>query len=85
VEIAGSNPAWDAFKKTQRRGTQTGKAATTTLRAVPETLVTCRFDSDLRHSNNEQHASVGHWPAQVAVTHPPSGFAGSTPARRTEK
>ena len=28
------------------------------------------------------HASVGHWQAQVAVTHPPSGFAGSTPARR---
>jgi hypothetical protein len=47
-------------------------------------LVTCRFDSDLRHLNNKQHASVGHWQAQVAVTHPPSGFAGSTPARRTE-
>jgi hypothetical protein len=32
----------------------------------------------------EQHASVGHWQAQVAVNHPPSGFAGSTPARRTQ-
>ena len=31
----------------------------------------------------EQHASAGHWRAQVAVTHPPSGIAGSTPARRT--
>ena len=30
-----------------------------------------------------KHASVGHWQAQVAVTHPPSGYAGSTPARRT--
>jgi hypothetical protein len=28
-------------------------------------------------------ASAGHWRAQVAVTHPPSGNAGSTPARRT--
>ncbi len=28
-------------------------------------------------------ASAGHWRAQVAVTHPPSGIAGSTPARRT--
>ena len=48
-----------------------------------QTLVNCRFDSDLRHLDNKQHASVGHWQAQVAVTHPPSGFAGSTPARRT--
>ena len=31
-----------------------------------------------------QDASVGHWQASVAVTHPPAGFAGSTPARRTE-
>src|SRR6185312_13641662 len=30
-----------------------------------------------------KHASAGHWRAQVAVTHPPSGIAGSTPARRT--
>ena len=29
------------------------------------------------------NASVGHWQASVAVTHPPSGTAGSTPARRT--
>jgi hypothetical protein len=27
-------------------------------------------------------ASAGHWRAQVAVTHPPSGIAGSTPVRR---
>jgi hypothetical protein len=31
-----------------------------------------------------EHASVGHWQASVAVTHPLSSFAGSTPARRTE-
>jgi hypothetical protein len=48
------------------------RPATTMLRMVPEALAICRFDSDLRHSNNEHHASVG-------------GFAGSTPARRTEK
>ena len=30
------------------------------------------------------HASVGHWQAPVAVTHPLSSFAGSTPARRTK-
>ncbi len=30
-------------------------------------------------------ASAGHWRAQVAVTHPPSGSAGSTPARRTDR
>jgi len=29
-------------------------------------------------------ASAGHWRAPVAVTHPPSGCAGSTPARRTD-
>ena len=32
----------------------------------------------------EQHASVGHWQAQVVVTHPLWSFAGSTPARRTD-
>jgi hypothetical protein len=32
----------------------------------------------------EQLASIGHWQAQVAVTHPLSSFAGSTPARRTD-
>ncbi len=31
----------------------------------------------------ETFASVGHWQASVAVTHPPSGSAGSTPVRRT--
>lgn len=30
-----------------------------------------------------EHASAGHRRAPVAVTHPPSGCAGSTPARRT--
>ena len=32
----------------------------------------------------KQNASIGHWQAQVAVTHPLSSFAGSTPARRTD-
>ena len=30
-----------------------------------------------------ERASAGHWRAQVAVTHPPSGIGGSTPSRRT--
>lgn len=30
-------------------------------------------------------ASAGHWRAQVAVTHPPPGLTGSTPARRTQQ
>ena len=30
-----------------------------------------------------ENASAGHWRAQVAVTHPPSGIGGSTPSRRT--
>jgi hypothetical protein len=34
---------------------------------------------------SEDHASAGHRRAQVAVTHPPSGSAGSTPARRTDR
>ena len=31
-----------------------------------------------------KHASVGHRQAQLSVTQPPAGFAGSTPARRTQ-
>ena len=30
-----------------------------------------------------ENASAGHWRAQVAVTHPPSGIGVSTPSRRT--
>ena len=33
----------------------------------------------------EQHALAGHWGAQLSVEQPPSGCAGSTPARRTYK
>lgn len=32
-----------------------------------------------------QRASAGYWWTQVAVTHPPSGHAGSTPARRSSQ
>ncbi len=32
----------------------------------------------------EQHASAGHWRAQLPVKQPPPGCAGSTPARRTD-
>ena len=35
------------------------------------------------HDDTNSIASAGHWRAQVAVTHPPSGFGGSTPSRRT--
>lgn len=31
----------------------------------------------------EKHALAGHWRAQVAVTHSPSGCGGSTPSQRT--
>ena len=72
VEIAGSNPAGDALKTARYANWQSGQA---------QTLVNCGFDSRLRHCT--KYASVGHRQAQVAVTHPPSGFAGSTPARRT--
>ncbi len=34
--------------------------------------------------NAISNASAGHWRAQVAVTHPPSGIGGSTPSRRTD-
>jgi hypothetical protein len=34
-------------------------------------------------SKRNFHASAGHWRAPVAVNHPPSGFGGSTPSRRT--
>ena len=42
----------------------------------------CGFDSLPCYL--KQHASAGHWRAQVAVTHPPSGCGGSTPSRRTD-
>lgn len=32
----------------------------------------------------KQHASAGHWRAQVAVTHPLPSCGGSTPSRRTD-
>jgi hypothetical protein len=40
-----------------------------------------RFSQDQRNS----FALAEHWRAQVAVTHPPSGFGGSTPSRRIHK
>ena len=40
----------------------------------------CGFKS---HQCYPSNASAGHRRAQVAVTHPPGGIAGSTPARRT--
>jgi hypothetical protein len=43
-------------------------------------VIVCGFDSRLCDCN---HASAGHWRAQVAVTHP-HRCAGSTPARRTD-
>jgi hypothetical protein len=45
-----------------------------------QTFADCGFDSHPCYL----HASVGHWQASVAVTHPLSSFAGSTPARRTD-
>ena len=70
-ETVGSNPIGDAEHGTVR---QSGRATDFKrpwlwVRLPPVLL--------------QQHASVGHWQAQVAVTHPLSSFAGSTPARRT--
>jgi hypothetical protein len=36
-----------------------------------QTFVTCGFDSHPCYCNARIHASVGHWQAPVAVTHPP--------------
>ena len=58
-----------------QHGTQTAERRSSNLRA-------CGFDS--RPCYSKYRASAGHWRAQVAVTHPPSGNAGSTPARRTD-
>ena len=46
-----------------------------------QTFCLCGFR--LPPASLNQHASVGHWQASVAVTHPPSGSGGSTPSRRT--
>jgi hypothetical protein len=71
-ETVGSNPIGDAQHGTVR---QSGRA--TKLKPwwmgvrVPLVLL-------------EQHASAGHWRAQVAVTHPLPSCGGSTPSRRTD-
>ena len=75
------------FFTTQRRGTQSGKATSTndaflTSSSVPETFVILWVRLPLASMNS--HALAEHWRAQVAVTHPPSGFGGSTPSRRTD-
>ena len=72
-EIVGSNPIGDAGQDSTVR--KPAKRRSSNLRdclwvRLPPVLL-------------EQHASVGHWQASVAVTHPPSGFGGSTPSRRT--
>lgn len=43
----------------------------------------CGFESLSCHRNLYRLRRLSMWQAQVAVTHPPPGFAGSTPARRT--
>ena len=73
-EIVGSNPIGDARQDGTVR--KPVKRRSSNLRdrlwvRLPPVLL-------------QQHASVGHWQAQVAVTHPLSSFAGSTPARRTD-
>ena len=73
-EIVGSNPIGDA----RQHGTvrKPVKRRSSNLRdrlwvRLPPVLL-------------EQHASAGHWRAQLAVNQPPPGCAGSTPARRTD-
>lgn len=45
----------------KRRGTQSRHSG------QAQTLVICGFDSRLRHCN---HATIGYWQAQLAVTQP---------------
>lgn len=71
-EIVGSNPIGDA----SWHGTPTGRSA-----KLKPWCLWVRLPPVLLE---QQHASAGHWRAQVAVTHPPRGCAGSTPARRTD-
>lgn len=72
-EIAGSNPVEGAIGE-WRRGTQSGQA---------QTLVICGFESRLRHSRTtcDDWALASPTGRNPAI---PCGFAGSTPARRTE-
>ena len=71
---------------TSRRGTQSGKAASTNDTFLSEGIVGARnlrgLWVRLPLASLTSIASAGHWRAQVAVTHPPSGFGGSTPSRR---
>ena len=75
-----------------RPGTQTEKRRSSNLREFVGSTPTLATHSkseigsrkSVRTHSDLENASVGHWQASVAVTHSPSGFAGSTPARRTE-
>lgn len=75
-----------------RRGTQLAKRQSSNLcdsvgstptRASPFTAIARLVSIRTRFVIAQQRASAGHWRAQVAVTHPPSGIGGSTPSRRT--
>ena len=71
-----------------RRGTQSGKAASTNDAFLKSGIVGARNLSGLwvrlPLASLSSIALAEHWRAQVAVTHPPSGFGGSTPSRRTD-
>ena len=62
----------------------------TSSRSSPECSPPCQggdqgFESPrgrFLHDDTNSIALAEHWRAQVAVTHPPSGFGGSTPSRR---
>ena len=73
VEIRGSNPLGDAFRQ-HGAVRNLAKRRSSNLRGLWVRLPPASLDS---------FASAEHWRAQVAVTHPPSGFGGSTPSRRT--
>ena len=72
-EIVGSNPIEVAWKMAWYANRQSGQA---------QTLVICGFDSRLRHWNTRDDWAL----ASLTGRNPaiPQGFAGSTPARRTE-
>ena len=78
----------------KRHGTQTAKRRSSNLRESAGSTPACASEVTFIARTTcargtfviaDQRASAGYWRTQVAVTHPPSGNAGSTPARRNSK
>jgi hypothetical protein len=85
VEIRGSNTLGDAFHYTTRYAI---RQSGVDQRCLPDVIVGARnlrgLWVRLPSASLDSFASAEHWRAQVAVTHPPPGFGGSTSSRRTD-